>query len=98
MRTYIESYRLIPTETHKLCFLVFIAASVCYMLLSYFVNKTSRSQAMDSQMGQSAVRLKRNLMFLNILSFTLAGYFFLRHNDRCEPYSKLGNIIVRTRD
>lgn len=36
-----------------------------------------------------SLRCKRTLLFVNIVSFWFAGYFFLRHNSYCEPGGKL---------
>lgn len=66
--------------------MIFIATSECYMALSYVVNKAGRKLA--DPIAQRSLRYKRNLCLLNIASFALAGYFFVRHNDRCEPLSK----------
>lgn len=60
------------------------------MLISYFVNKNAR-KVMDTvtKIEAKALRYKRNLFATNIISFMLAGYFFLRHNSHCEPGGKL---------
>lgn len=74
---------------HKTCFIVFIATSEMYMATSYLVNKTGRKfQSKLNKIELRALRYKRNLCIVNVASFTVAGYCFLRHNARCEPYSK----------
>lgn len=73
-------------EMHKLCFLIFIAMSEFYMVMTYFVNRTSRK--VNDPLAQRSLRYKRNLCVLNLLSFAVAGYCFTRHNERCEPYSE----------
>lgn len=36
-----------------------------------------------------SLRLKVKLLTVNILSFVIAGYFFVRHNNYCEPYGRM---------
>lgn len=59
------------------------------MLITYFVNKNAR-KVMDTvtRIEAKALKYKRNLFATNIISFMLAGYFFLRHNSHCEPGGK----------
>lgn len=78
-------YSVFLSEIHKTCFIVFIATSECYMLMTYFVNKNAR-KILDSatRLEARSLRYKRNLFLINIVSFSLAGYFFLRHNSNCE--------------
>lgn len=71
---------------HKTCFMIFIATSECYMALSYVVNKTGRKLA--DPIAQRSLRYKRNLCLLNMASFAMTGYCFVRHNERCEPFSE----------
>lgn len=79
-------------EIHKNCFCTFIAVSELYMLLSYYLNKSARRETNLSHSESKSVNLKRNLFVINITSIALAGYFFVRHNDRCEDGSELNNF------
>lgn len=80
------------SELHKLCFLIFIATSEVYMATSYFVNKTGRKLA--DPIAHRSLRFKRNLCLMNMMSFAVAGYCFVRHNDRCEPYSEFETVFA----
>lgn len=86
----IESLNMLfSTEMHKICFLVFIATSELYMAISYVINKTGRKvHSKLKQIEIRSLRYKRNLCAVNVASFTIAGYCFLRHNALCEPYSE----------
>jgi len=73
-------------EIHKTCFITFIATSECYMCMTYFINKNAlRNVGKLSRTQQTSLNFKRNLFIINVFSFFCAGYFFVRHNDRCEP-------------
>lgn len=56
------------------------------MLISYILNRQSRKM-LDavSSTERKSLRFKRTLLFINIVSFWFAAYFFLRHNSYCEP-------------
>ncbi|XP_011186766.1 post-GPI attachment to proteins factor 2 [Zeugodacus cucurbitae] len=69
---------------HRNSFVVFIACSEMYMLLSYFLNKNGRKVPL-LQMEEKSLLYKRNLFITNVTAFVLAGYCFLRHNSSCEP-------------
>lgn len=69
--------------------MVFIATSEFYMAISYVVNKNGRKlHSKLKPIEVRSLRYKRNLCMINVASFTIAGYCFLRHNAHCEPYSK----------
>lgn len=72
-------------KTHRNCFVTFIATSEVYMLLTYFLNKNARKTLDLTWMERKSLRFKRDLFILNVVCFALAGYFFVRHNDYCEP-------------
>lgn len=70
---------------HRDCFMTFIASSEIYMLLSYFLNKNARKRPELAVIERKSLRFKRDLFILNVFSFAAAGYFFVRHNNHCEP-------------
>lgn len=84
--SFSNCFFLLSTEIHKLCFIIFIATSECYMLISYILNRHSRKM-LDavSSTERKSLRFKRALLFINIVGFWFAGYFFIRHNAYCEP-------------
>lgn len=47
-----------------------------------------------TKVEERSLTCKRNLFISNLLSFGLAGYSFVRHNNFCEPYGKPFLIIV----
>ncbi|XP_075153216.1 post-GPI attachment to proteins factor 2-like [Haematobia irritans] len=71
-------------EMHRNSFVTFIACSELYMFISYFLNKNGRKQAL-TETEEKSVRYKLLFFLINLLAFALAGYFFLRHNSKCEP-------------
>ncbi|XP_055839845.1 post-GPI attachment to proteins factor 2-like [Episyrphus balteatus] len=75
-----QSYKL-----HKICFLIFIATSEVYMLISYFLNEDGKRIKRLNIQERLARRTKGNLFVINLIAFVLAGYCFRRHNDYCEP-------------
>lgn len=87
--SFSNCFFLLSTEIHKLCFIIFIATSECYMLISYILNRHSRKM-LDavSSTERKSLRFKRALLFINIVGFWFAGYFFIRHNAYCEPGGK----------
>lgn len=77
------------SETHKFCFIVFIAASETYMLISYILNRNFRKRLETLTTDEwKSLQFKKILFFINISSFASAGYFFGRHNEYCEPGGK----------
>ncbi|XP_030383696.1 post-GPI attachment to proteins factor 2 [Scaptodrosophila lebanonensis] len=70
-------------EIHRNSFVVFIACSECYMLISYLLNRNARKMNLMPR-EEKSLRFKRNLFFINVIAFGLAGYCFVRHNNRCE--------------
>lgn len=71
-------------EMHRNAFVTFIACSELYMVISYFLNKNAKKLAL-TPIEEKSVRYKLYLFITNVVSFALAGYFFLRHNALCEP-------------
>lgn len=41
-----------------------------------------------------SLRLKYQLLAINMVSFALAGYFFIRHNLYCEPGGKFYTVYM----
>ncbi|XP_036340649.1 post-GPI attachment to proteins factor 2-like [Rhagoletis pomonella] len=76
--TSMDNYRI-----HRNSFVVFIACSEVYMLISYFLNKNGRKVPL-LPMEEKSLMYKRNLFITNVTAFILAGYCFLRHNSLCE--------------
>ncbi|KAL7742427.1 hypothetical protein ACLKA6_019058 [Drosophila palustris] len=70
-------------EIHRNSFVVFIACSELYMLISYLLNRNARKIVLLPH-EEKSLKFKRNLFLINIVSFGLAGYCFVRHNARCE--------------
>ncbi|XP_068141534.1 post-GPI attachment to proteins factor 2 [Drosophila tropicalis] len=70
-------------EIHRNSFVVFIACSESYMLISYLLNRNARKVVLLPH-EEKSLRYKRNLFLINVLAFGLAGYCFLRHNAHCE--------------
>jgi len=72
-------------EIHRNCFSTFIFTSEVYMLLSYLLNKNARKVPEVMGLERRSIRFKRNLFITNVVCFAAAGYFFVRHNNYCEP-------------
>lgn len=70
-------------EIHRNSFIVFIACSECYMLISYLLNRNARKVVLLEH-EEKSLRFKRNLFLINVIAFGLAGYCFMRHNAHCE--------------
>uniref|UniRef100_A0A1I8PZK5 CWH43-like N-terminal domain-containing protein n=1 Tax=Stomoxys calcitrans TaxID=35570 RepID=A0A1I8PZK5_STOCA len=71
-------------DIHRNAFVTFIASSELYMIISYFLNKNGRKQAL-TETEEKSVRYKLSCFLINLLAFALVVYFFLRHNSKCEP-------------
>lgn len=65
-----------------------MATSELYMLLTCIILKYYRKNAAMDKFEVFSLRMKTRLLIVNAISFTTAGYFFLRHNKYCEPGSK----------
>ncbi|KAG6459215.1 hypothetical protein O3G_MSEX011259 [Manduca sexta] len=73
---------------HEVCFKLFIATSVFYMLFICILLTNNRRRPNISFRERHSVRLKWRAFIVNVASFACAAYFFLRHNRLCEPYGK----------
>lgn len=59
------------------------------MLISYILNRNfrKRHETLSADAWKS-LQFKKMLFVINISSFAMAGYFFGRHNEHCEPGGK----------
>lgn len=81
----IISFLFFLVEIHKICFCTFILASEIYMAMSYYLNKKAKRSKEMTSLEVKSLKMKRNLFITNLSSILLAAYFFVRHNERCEP-------------
>lgn len=74
--------------------MTFVITSECYMMMSYFLLKNGKKVMYDTRNEEvKSLKYKKILFIVNVISFSFAGYFFLRHNDRCETGSNAnGNL------
>lgn len=75
-------------EMHRNSFITFIACSELYMLITYFLHRNGRKLAL-TELEERSTKCKLYMFLTNLIAFAMAGYFFLRHNAKCEPGSKL---------
>lgn len=78
--TSAEAYKL-----HKIFFLIFIATSETYMIISYFLNHDGKRIRRLNTQERLSRQTKGNLFVVNVIAIILGGYCFNRHNDYCEP-------------
>ncbi|XP_013187291.1 post-GPI attachment to proteins factor 2 [Amyelois transitella] len=71
---------------HEVCFKTFIAASLLYMVFICILLTKCRRRPNITLLERYSVKLKWRLFLVNASTFTMAAYFFLRHNSLCEPY------------
>lgn len=69
--------------------MTFMVTSELYMILTCLMLKYSIKSTAIDKFDRYSIRMKTRLLILNVLSFTIAGYFFIRHNEYCEPGSEL---------
>ncbi|XP_065215616.1 post-GPI attachment to proteins factor 2-like isoform X2 [Planococcus citri] len=70
---------------HEKCFITFMASSELYMLLTCILFRYHRKTNTMDKFEAFSLRMKTRLLIVNAISFSTAGYFFLRHNKYCEP-------------
>lgn len=58
------------------------------MLLTCLALKFARKNNTLDKSEVYSTHIKLRLLIINFLSFIIAGYFFVRHNNYCEPGSK----------
>lgn len=78
----------VPTAMHEKCFVTFIGSSTLYMLLVCVMLEKYRRRPPVTYKERLSIKLKWRAFSVNVISFALAAYFFLRHNSLCEPYGK----------
>ncbi|KAL9973904.1 hypothetical protein ACROYT_G020412 [Oculina patagonica] len=71
-------------DIHEGSFIVFIACSIVFMLLSCILYRLTATQPMSDKEHTLFTR-KLGVMSFNCCSFGLAVYFYFRHNWYCEP-------------
>jgi len=69
---------------HERCFVTFMVTSELYMMLTCYLLRSMRRSPPDNIEARS-LRIKYQLLAVNVTSFALAIYFFIRHNSYCEP-------------
>ncbi|XP_052756010.1 post-GPI attachment to proteins factor 2 isoform X2 [Galleria mellonella] len=79
---------------HEVSFKTFIGTSIFYMLLICIILTRYRRRPNITSLEMQSVKLKWRAFFVNISSFTLAAYFFLRHNRLCEAYVYCVTIFI----
>ncbi|XP_053671400.1 post-GPI attachment to proteins factor 2 [Anopheles nili] len=72
-------------EIHKLCFSAFVISSIIYMQVVVIINRLTRAEDLLTLADRKSLRLKRRLLVVNVVSILFAVYFFVRHNNHCEP-------------
>ncbi|XP_068632640.1 post-GPI attachment to proteins factor 2-like [Battus philenor] len=71
---------------HEVCFKTFIGTSIFHMLLICILLTQHRRKSHTTHLERNSIKLKWRAFFINVVSFAIAAYFFLRHNRLCEPY------------
>ncbi|CAH2076571.1 unnamed protein product, partial [Iphiclides podalirius] len=71
---------------HEICFKTFVGTSIFYMLFICILLTQYRRKPHMTNLERNSVKLKWRAFFVNVVSFAIAAYFFLRHNRLCEPY------------
>uniref|UniRef100_A0A182IMP2 CWH43-like N-terminal domain-containing protein n=1 Tax=Anopheles atroparvus TaxID=41427 RepID=A0A182IMP2_ANOAO len=72
-------------EIHKFCFGAFVICSILYMLLVVFIHRLTRTGDLLMLTERKSLHYKRRLLVVNVASIVCAVYFFVRHNNHCEP-------------
>lgn len=78
---------IVVSAIHEKCFMTFMLTSELYMVMTCILLSRFRAQPPNNVESKS-LRLKYQLLAINMVSFALAGYFFIRHNLYCEPGGK----------
>lgn len=69
---------------HERCFVTFMVTSELYMILTCYLLRSMRRSPPDNIEARS-LRIKCQLLAVNLISFAMAVYFYIRHNSYCEP-------------
>lgn len=62
---------------HVFSFIMFLISSTLYMLITTFILTDKDSQSK---------KIKKNILFVYLISLIISFYFYSRHNLYCEPY------------
>lgn len=100
MLSFVSSVENFPV--HKMSFVVFIAASSVYMLVTILIH-----WPLKRYRERRALELKLKVFAFYSCSFLASLYFYVRHNSYCEPYvyslfslceylTILGNIVYHS--
>lgn len=68
---------------HERCFVTFMVTSELYMMLTCYLLRCMRCKPPNNIEARS-LRIKYQLLAVNLMSFAMAVYFFIRHNSYCE--------------
>lgn len=78
-------YVTIFSGIHEKSFVTFICASELNMLISSILLKKGRlTKTVMTKSEVRSLKCKIYFTFVNMVSFGIAGYCFLRHNAYCE--------------
>lgn len=70
---------------HEKSFITFMCSSELYMLIStILLHKGRISKTLMTNLEVRSLKYKKYLTAINMISFAIAGYCFLRHNAYCE--------------
>jgi len=83
------------TVVHERCFVTFMVTSELYMILTCYLLRSMRRSPPDNIEARS-LRIKYQLLAVNLMSFAMAVYFFIRHNSYCEPGGNYDLIIFNS--
>ena len=83
------------TVVHERCFVTFMVTSELYMILTCYLLRSMRRSPPDNIEARS-LRIKYQLLAVNLLSFAMAVYFYIRHNSYCEPGGNYDLIIFNS--
>ncbi|OXA62655.1 post-GPI attachment to proteins factor 2 [Folsomia candida] len=90
-----ENYRI-----HEKCFIIFMVCSELYMVIMCLLLHRCRNIP-ATLLESKSLRVKVTLVLVNLVSFALAGYTFVRHNAYCEEgmytlFAFLEYIVILT--
>lgn len=77
------------TVVHERCFVTFMVTSELYMILTCYLLRSMRRSPPDNIEARS-LRIKYQLLAVNLMSFAMAVYFFIRHNS----YLNLAVVMI----
>lgn len=70
---------------HEKSFITFMCSSELYMLMStVLLHKGRVTKTLMTNLEVRSLKYKKYLTAINMISFAIAGYCFLRHNAYCE--------------